>query len=350
MKSMKSHDFHVMMQRLLPIALKENLPNNVWACICDVSQLFQLLCSPVLDIQAIQELHRNVPTILCNLEKIFPPSFLDGMEHLLVHLPFKAMTAGPSWYRWMYGFERFLRELKKKVTNKAHVGASICQAYLTEEVSTFSSFYFEREIMTKRKRPVRNDNVDPALYEQMVSIFNYPGKGYGRRTHRRVVGDEFRIAQTYILMNCPEVIPYYNDYREMLSLAGYSNEVIDATIDTEFAGWFKTMILREAENSLVDSFLESLAWGPETLVRYWSIYFVNGYKYHTCAYGDNKPTMNSGVSVSTCSYDNSETSFFGYVDEILKMKFTDHNKLSCVLFKCTWVDPVRGGGEKGSQT
>ncbi|CAH9125321.1 unnamed protein product [Cuscuta epithymum] len=267
MKSMKSHDFHVMMQRLLPIALKENLPNNVWACICDVSQLFQLLCSPVLDIQAIQELHRNVPTILCNLEKIFPPSFLDGMEHLLVHLPFKAMTAGPSWYRWMYGFERFLRELKKKVTNKAHVGASICQAYLTEEVSTFSSFYFEREIMTKRKRPVRNDNVDPALYEQMVSIFNYPGKGYGRRTHRRVVGDEFRIAQTYILMNCPEVIPYYNDYREMLSLAGYSNEVIDATIDTEFAGWFKTMILREAENSLVDSFLESLAWGPETLVR-----------------------------------------------------------------------------------
>ncbi|CAH9135402.1 unnamed protein product, partial [Cuscuta epithymum] len=99
----------------------------------------------------------------------------------------------------MYGFERFLRELKKKVTNKAHVGASICQAYLTEEVSTFSSFYFERDIMTKRKRPVRNDNVDPALYEQMVSIFNYPGKGYGRRRHRRVVGDEFRIAQTYIL-------------------------------------------------------------------------------------------------------------------------------------------------------
>ncbi|CAH9140854.1 unnamed protein product [Cuscuta epithymum] len=143
-------------------------------------------------------------------------------------------------------------------------------------------------------------------------------------------------------MNCPEVIPYYNDYRQMLSQAGYSNEVIDATIDTDFLGWFKSTILSEAKISPVDSLLESLAWGPETLVRCWSIYFINGYKYHTRAYGDNKLTMNSGVSVSTCSYDNSETSFFGYVDEILEMEFPSHNKLSCVLFKCTLVVPVRG--------
>ncbi|CAH9080715.1 unnamed protein product [Cuscuta europaea] len=52
--------------------------------------------------------------------------------------------------------------------------------------------------MTKRKRPARNDDIDPGLYDQMISIFNYPWKGYGRRTHRHVVGDEFRIAHTYI--------------------------------------------------------------------------------------------------------------------------------------------------------
>ncbi|CAH9111690.1 unnamed protein product [Cuscuta epithymum] len=341
-KNMKSHDCHVIMQRLLSVALKENLPANVWACIVDVSQLFQLICSPVLNKKALEDLHRNVPTIMCNLEKVFPPSFFDGMEHLLIHLPWEARRGGPPFYRWMYSFERFLRELKKKVTNKAHVGASICQAYLTEEVSTFSSFYFERDVITRRKRPARNDDIDEGMYEQMVSIFNYPGKGYGRQTHRHVVGDEFRIAHTYILVNCPEVIPYYNDFRENLSSSGYGNEDIDHFIDTDFARWFKQTILREAATGTMDPFLESLAWGPETLVKCWSVYFVNGYKYHTRAYGNNKPTMNSGVCVPTCSFDNSETDFFGYVDEILEMKFAGEKELSIVLFRCTWVDPVMG--------
>ncbi|CAH9144707.1 unnamed protein product [Cuscuta epithymum] len=124
-KNMKSHDCHVIMQRLLSVALKENLPANVWACIADVSQIFQLICSPVLNKKALEDLHRNLPTIMCNLEKVFPPSFFDGMEHLLIHLPWEARKGGPPFYRWMYSFERFLRELKKKVTNKAHVGARV---------------------------------------------------------------------------------------------------------------------------------------------------------------------------------------------------------------------------------
>ncbi|CAH9060630.1 unnamed protein product [Cuscuta europaea] len=207
MKSMKSHDCHVLMQRLLVVGMRENVPDNVWACISDVCQLFLLIRSPVLSRTALEELHRKAPTIMCNLENDFPPSFFDVMEHLLIHLPFEAMKEGPAFYRWMYGCERFLRELKKKVTNKAHVGASICQAYITEEVSTFSSYYFEREVMTKRKRPARNDDIDPGLYDQMISIFNYPGKGYGRRTHRHVVGDEFCIAHTYIWITVQKLFP-----------------------------------------------------------------------------------------------------------------------------------------------
>ncbi|KAL0352174.1 UNVERIFIED_CONTAM: hypothetical protein Scaly_1606100 [Sesamum calycinum] len=51
-------------------------------------------------------------------EKIFPPTFLDSMEHLIVHLPYKARVVGPMQYKWMYPFERFLRDLKKKVKTK----------------------------------------------------------------------------------------------------------------------------------------------------------------------------------------------------------------------------------------
>ncbi|XP_039123357.1 uncharacterized protein LOC120259972 [Dioscorea cayenensis subsp. rotundata] len=46
----------------------------------------------------------------------------DSMEHLPIHLPYEAKIArGQSDIDWMYPFERFLRHLKKKVTNKAKV-------------------------------------------------------------------------------------------------------------------------------------------------------------------------------------------------------------------------------------
>jgi len=39
------------------------------------------------------------------LETIFPPSFFNVMEHLLVHLAEEAELGGPVQYRWMYPFE-----------------------------------------------------------------------------------------------------------------------------------------------------------------------------------------------------------------------------------------------------
>jgi hypothetical protein len=47
---------------------------------------------------------------------------------------------------------RYLFHLKKKVKNKAHVEASICEAYIVEEISTFISYYFEPHLRTKINR------------------------------------------------------------------------------------------------------------------------------------------------------------------------------------------------------
>ncbi|KAL0420330.1 UNVERIFIED_CONTAM: hypothetical protein Slati_3055900 [Sesamum latifolium] len=47
----------------------------------------------------------------------------------------------------------FLRGLKMKVKNKAHVEASIVEAYLVEEIGLFTSQYFEPQVLCKRNRP-----------------------------------------------------------------------------------------------------------------------------------------------------------------------------------------------------
>ncbi|XP_038680928.1 uncharacterized protein LOC119981859 [Tripterygium wilfordii] len=137
--------------RLLPIALRA-LPEPIWATITELSHFFKDICSTTLRENQLSIIEDNIPVVLCKLERIFPPSFFDSMEHLLVHLPFETRMGGPVQYRWMYPFERFLHSLKKKVKNKARVEGSICEAYIVEETSSFASYYFEPHVSSRRTR------------------------------------------------------------------------------------------------------------------------------------------------------------------------------------------------------
>ncbi len=155
------------------------------------------------------ELEANIPVILCKLERIFPPAFFDSMEHLPVHLPYEARVGGPVQYRWMYKFERCMHDLKMKVSNKAHVEGSICEAYLIEETSTFCSHYFESHIPHMATRVPRNDDGEQRQYDESVwSIFRYPGRPYGVSRYRYLDDNELRVATAYVLLNCKEVKPY----------------------------------------------------------------------------------------------------------------------------------------------
>ncbi|KAL0461926.1 UNVERIFIED_CONTAM: hypothetical protein Slati_0080200 [Sesamum latifolium] len=176
---MKSHDCHVFMQKLILVAFRELLFEFVWSALTEVSFLFQLLCSTILDVKKVQELEENVVVIMCNLEKIFPPAFFDSMEHLIVHLPYESRVGGPMQYRWMYPFERFLRDLKKKVKNKAHIEALICEAYIVQKIGWFTSHYFESHVTCKRHRPGQNNELTQNNDRIARGIFNHrPYKWY----------------------------------------------------------------------------------------------------------------------------------------------------------------------------
>uniref|UniRef100_A0A251TUS8 DUF4218 domain-containing protein n=1 Tax=Helianthus annuus TaxID=4232 RepID=A0A251TUS8_HELAN len=51
-------------------------------------------------------MENEIGKILCDLERIFPPSFFDVMVHLSVHLASEAKLGGTVHYRWMYPIER----------------------------------------------------------------------------------------------------------------------------------------------------------------------------------------------------------------------------------------------------
>ena len=87
---MKSHDCHVFMQRLIPIAFREILPLNVWKVLTELSLFFKELTATTIKTDDMVRLENDIPLILCKLERIFPSSFFDSIEHLPVHLAYEA--------------------------------------------------------------------------------------------------------------------------------------------------------------------------------------------------------------------------------------------------------------------
>jgi hypothetical protein len=104
---MKSHDCHVFMQRLIPVAFRPYLPRPLWEALTELSGFFRDICATNLNVNHMELMYRNIIEIMCKLERIFPPSFFDSMEHVTIHLPYEAQAGGPVQYRWMYPFERY---------------------------------------------------------------------------------------------------------------------------------------------------------------------------------------------------------------------------------------------------
>ena len=76
-----------------------------------------------------------------------------------------------------------------------------------------------------------------------------------------------------------------------------------------------------------------MSYGPTKRVRCYNGFFVNGYKFHTKEYGQNKSTINSGVCVKGCTYSENELDYFGILEEILEFTYVGHGN-TIFLFKC----------------
>ncbi|GLU13197.1 hypothetical protein SLE2022_298420 [Rubroshorea leprosula] len=92
---MKSHDCHVFMQRLLPIAFYDFLIDEVWGPLTKISNFFRALTAPIIQISNMEMWEDKIVETICKLEKVFSPSFFDSMEHLAIHLPCEATVGGP---------------------------------------------------------------------------------------------------------------------------------------------------------------------------------------------------------------------------------------------------------------
>jgi hypothetical protein len=76
---MKSHDFHIWIERILPAMVRGYVPGHIWLALSEFSYFFHQLCAKELSWIVVADMERLAPVLLCKLEKIFPSGFFNPM-------------------------------------------------------------------------------------------------------------------------------------------------------------------------------------------------------------------------------------------------------------------------------
>ena len=132
LSGMKAHDWHVVMQQLLPLCIRGLLQRGPRTAIMRLSRVFRRICAKVVDPDDMPNLKEDVAVTMSMLEIHMPPSFFDVMSHLVLHLVEELELCGPVHTRWMYSVERMNKVLKGYVNNMARPEACMAKSYVLE--------------------------------------------------------------------------------------------------------------------------------------------------------------------------------------------------------------------------
>ncbi|WMV40449.1 hypothetical protein MTR67_033834 [Solanum verrucosum] len=329
---LKSHDCHVLLQHLIPLAIRSMLCIEVREPLIELSLFFNLLGAKCLKLEELEQIEAQIPETLCKLEKVFIPAFFDVMEHLPIHLANEAMIGGPVQYRSMYPVERWLYFLKLFIRNKSCVEGSIAEGYIANEFTTLCSRYLHT-METKFNLLERNYDGGALESDGGLMIFCQPGRALKGGKTQLLNLKELEQAHIYILKNCDEVQPFLEEFSQ---IPGDSSE---KNSDRQFISWFKGKIeglsKHDESKKMVD--LLTLSRGPMKYVTRFKGYIINGYRFHVQDYDKGLRTQNCGIVVAGETDEEGKIiDYYGDLTDILELQFIGGRRL--VLFRCMWFD------------
>ena len=166
LRGLKSHDYHVLLQQILPLCLR-GVANKAFAgAVIRLSRVFRKICAKTVNGEDEQVLEADCAETMSVLEKEMPPAFFDIMSHLPNHLVHKLFLCGLVHTRWMYPFERYFKKLKGYVRNLAKPEGSIAQGYQVKEALGFITKYMPEYNITTRR--VWDDKEEPAMIDEIL--------------------------------------------------------------------------------------------------------------------------------------------------------------------------------------
>ena len=65
LRGLKSHDYHILMQQIMPLCLQTLLPKEVRVAIIRICRVFTRLCAKFVDLSTMDELLEETTTTMC---------------------------------------------------------------------------------------------------------------------------------------------------------------------------------------------------------------------------------------------------------------------------------------------
>jgi hypothetical protein len=295
-QNLKSHDCHVLMMQLLPVALRGILPENVRVPIVKLCVFLNAILQKVINPEDLQRLQNNVAQCLVSFELVFPASFFNIMTHLLVHLVEEITILGPVFLHNMFPFERFMGVLKKYVHNRARPEESISKGYLTEVIEFCVDFV---------------PDLNPIGLPQSRHEGRLSGKGtLGMKSAYCMDGYSLSEAHYTVLRNSTLVEPYMEQHKNIVRSENprQSNSWITKLHIATFGGWLQTLLINDAT---VGYELSMLAKKPSSTILTFQSYEINGNTFYTVAQDKKSTNQNSGVRFDALHDNGTKDTYYG---------------------------------------
>jgi hypothetical protein len=328
-QNLKSHDCHVLMTQLLPVALRGLLPEKVRVPIVKLCAFLNAISQKVIDPETLPQLQNDVVQCLVSFELVFPPSFFNIMTHLLVHLVEEISILGPVFLHNMYPFERFMGVLKKYVHNRARPEGSISKGYGTEEVIEFCVDFIPD------LKPI---GVPESRHEGRLS-----GKGtLGKKAIISMDRHSFTQAHYTVLQSSTLVAPYIMEHKNIVrsNNPGQSDSWITQFHMATFGSWLQTHLMND---TTIGDQLYLLAKTPSSTISTFQGYEINGNTFYTVTQDKKSTNQNSGVRFDAANDNGRKDTYYGFIEEIWELDYGPTFKVP--LFRCKWIK-LTGGGVK----
>ncbi|XP_071699139.1 uncharacterized protein [Rutidosis leptorrhynchoides] len=313
---MKSHDCHVLMTQMIPIAIRGILPNRIRHTITKLCLFFNMIHSKMVDPDVLDEYQRDIILTLCELEMYFSPSFFDVMVHLVSRIVGEIKVCGPDFLRYMYPFERYMGILKGYVRNLNRPEGSIIEGYASEEVIEFCTNYMDG---------FKSVGIPQSRHEGRLS-----GQGtLGRKTGYSNVAD-YQEAHFNVLQHTTSIYPFIQEHMSLLRQQNRKKSAkwLAKQHKKTFSEWLKDKVRRTLPN--IDKTVEALGFAPKHVFQYQG-YDINVYTFYTKAQDKKSKTQNSGVTVIASSTE------FTMVNREERSRIAKKS-----YYVCKWVDNDRG--------
>jgi len=125
--SIKSHDYYMLLQQLLPLCLLGLMVVEVRMTIMRLNHVFRRVCVKIWNPFDIASLWDDVVVTLMLLKKKFPLAFFDIMTHLLLHVVDELDVCDSIHNRWMYPMEHMMKVLKGYIQSMAKPKRSMAE-------------------------------------------------------------------------------------------------------------------------------------------------------------------------------------------------------------------------------